>query len=919
MNTQRALATILLTLVSLHVARAQTAIVSGEGPRRAACRAAIAAVGDEFPAGARARGITCADGAPCDRDGVVNGVCQLAVQVCVNTPDPACPASQVQSVRVKARGRQGRDADVRSLVDALQAAAAAILPTGEGRCSASVDLPVRVSGPDRRGRVDVGRLDLAFRARPRARGTAGLVCRPSSEGPATTTTTSSIGTTTTTTLVAGPVGEPGDGLRAEITSAMVGAGGVVTATFRLTDDAGVPVRAVTGTTTNPDEARVRFTIARLDVESPTQEGLTTTFTRYRNYITVPQTSPITGQTSRLPGYDSGGTLAVADLAAGVWTYTFRTMLPAGFDPMLTHTIGGQVERSAGGTTWVANPVFDFVPAGGAVASVREVVTTAQCNGCHNPLAEHGGGRREVKLCQLCHTDQGVDPDTGSSIDFLQMIHRIHQGRDLPSIVNGAIGTKFEIIGFRQTRFTYGEKVAACAGGAFNGIPCVVDADCGSAGTCTGSITTGVAFPRDIRRCDSCHAAGATAANWRERPSAAACASCHDDINPGQTPTPAGAPGTGHTAGAQPDVLCRVCHTPTGAEFGLSVEGGHTVSLRSTTLAGLQAEILAATGTPGAAIEVQFRLSDGLGTPLTSLGSLSRVAFAASGPSTDFGGASDDPTEPAALIATAAGSGASGTLTGPDGSGVFTYTFPGTALLPADATGTWRVGIEARRGVTVDGESVNEAARNVVRDFSVDGSPVVARSQVVAQEKCAACHGTFSVDFGVHGNLRNEVAYCVICHNARTTDVARRASQIAAGASASTETIHMKVLTHKLHTGEELDQRLYVVYGFGSRPVDLGEVRFPGDRRDCATCHVNGSQLLPLRAGLLPTRLTEIVGGVETVVEERPPVTAACITCHDSEAALAHARINTLGTVEACHVCHGEGRLLPISEAHATQP
>jgi OmcA/MtrC family decaheme c-type cytochrome len=99
-------------------------------------------------------------------------------------------------------------------------------------------------------------------------------------------------------------------------------------------------------------------------------------------------------------------------------------------------------------------------------------------------------------------------------------------------------------------------------------------------------------------------------------------------------------------------------------------------------------------------------------------------------------------------------------------------------------------------------------------------------------------------------------------------------------------------------------------------VDLGEVRFPGDRRDCATCHENGSQLLPLPAGLLPTRLTTNVAGTETTVEDRPPVTAACLTCHGSDSALAHARANTFGGTEACQVCHGEGRVVPVSEVHA---
>ncbi|HUC33294.1 MAG TPA: OmcA/MtrC family decaheme c-type cytochrome, partial [Ilumatobacteraceae bacterium] len=665
-------------------------------------------------------------------------------------------------------------------------------------------------------------------------------------------------------------------------------------------------------TDDPDEARLRLTIARLDVDSTTQEGLTTTFTRYRSYITSPQTSPITSVTSNLPGYDSGGTLTAVDPSTGTWRYTFKNPLPEGFDASRTHTVGGQVEREVEGTTLAANPVFDFVPAGGSVTTVREVVTTAQCNSCHNPLEAHGGSRREVRLCQLCHTDQAPDPDTGNSIALLDMVHRIHRGRDLPSInASGSpVGTKYEIIGFNQSSHVFGEKIKACVGGAFNGITCGNDADCGNAGTCTGTTTVGVGFPRDIRGCETCHASGATAADYLQKPSTATCTSCHDDVNPGQTPTAAGAPGTNHVAGAQPDTLCRVCHTPTGGEFDISVPGAHTIPAHSTAAPQLAAELLSASGAATTPITVTFRLTDGAGTPLPSLEGLDTVRFNASGPTTDLGG-----TTPPIVAGTAqASSGETGTLTGPDGNGVYTYVY---GTLPAAAAGSWRVGIEARTAsVTLpSGDSVRGTAPNQVLDFSVDGSSVVPRRTITSTDKCAACHGTFSADFSIHGGLRNNVEYCGICHHPRSTDFSSRNTQLPFGADPDSESIHLKVLLHKLHTGEDLDQTLYIVYGRQGRPVDLGEVRFPGDRRDCATCHVDDSQLLPLPDGLLPTRLTTNDAGAEVTVEERPPVTAACITCHGDESALAHARANTFGGTEACQVCHGEGRVVAVSEVH----
>jgi OmcA/MtrC family decaheme c-type cytochrome len=318
------------------------------------------------------------------------------------------------------------------------------------------------------------------------------------------------------------------------------------------------------------------------------------------------------------------------------------------------------------------------------------------------------------------------------------------------------------------------------------------------------------------------------------------------------------------------------------------------------------------------VTTTFRLRDGAGTAITNLAAFNRVAFAISGPSSDFGALT-----PPVITPTAVGGGSSGVLTGPDGAGVFTYTT--SATLPASATGTWRIGLEARRNVTVNGATVSEAAPNPVLDFSVDGTAVTARRAVVANEKCDDCHGTFSKDFSVHGNLRNRVEYCVVCHNPNVTDVARRKSAVAGGADPATAAIDLKHLIHKIHRGEELEQQPYLVYGFGAAPknytaLNFGEVRFPGDLRDCETCHLAGTQTLPLPAGVLPTIESVVNGGAEDVVGSIPPVTDACTSCHDSAMVAAHAETNTTASgAEACSVCHGEGSVVAVSVVHAPPP
>ena len=557
----------------------------------------------------------------------------------------------------------------------------------------------------------------------------------------------------------------------------------------------------------------------------------------------------------------------------------------------------QVDRLLGGVQRAANPVFDFVPDGTA-PRIRAGTTTEQCNSCHDPLVAHGN-RREIRLCMVCHTQEAVD-ERGRSVDLGVMVHKIHRGKELPSIVNGPPGTTYAI----YSSFLRRDIVFARKGE-------------------DGQIT-GVGFPRAIQQCSVCHSQGATADYHRTRPSATACAACHDDVNPSNQTTAAGPPGTNHLLQRGfADGDCSFCHdADSGKEFDVSIAGAHVVLARSRQLAGLRVQIAGlenhlAAQTP----VVSFRVTNVAGEPLTNLSALDRLAFALSGPSTEY---------QAMLVATTVGGGASGTLEGPDETGLFRYTLP--FPLPADAQGTWALGAEARRQVTlaaidpIGPKTVREAAPNPVLTFSVDGSAPLARREVVSDQHCGSCHGEFSVDFSVHGNLRNSMEYCAVCHNPNQTDVARRRRAPAAVAEgAENASIDFKVLIHKIHTGEELHQKPYYVYGFGLPPqnftrFDFSDVLFPGDRRDCQACHLAGTYLLPpfpgTALGTLRTRLDPATGN-ELAIGRIPPITAVCTSCHDSAVAAAHADTQTTSAgAEACLVCHVEGRSVPVSEAHA---
>ena len=145
-------------------------------------------------------------------------------------------------------------------------------------------------------------------------------------------------------------------------------------------------------------------------------------------------SAVTGSATGIQATsDSGGTTTT--IAVGEYTYTFRTKAPTGFDPTASHRIGIYGSRNL--TTWdlgtnYASVTYDFVPAGGT-PTPRDMIRTANCNTCHYQLAFHGGTRRGIDLCIMCHTPQTTDPNTGNTLEMPVMAHQIHIGTSFPTI------------------------------------------------------------------------------------------------------------------------------------------------------------------------------------------------------------------------------------------------------------------------------------------------------------------------------------------------------------------------------------------------------------------------------------------------------------------------------------------------------
>jgi OmcA/MtrC family decaheme c-type cytochrome len=575
---------------------------------------------------------------------------------------------------------------------------------------------------------------------------------------------------------------------------------------------------------------------------------------YTAYTTRVQTSPITGVSATQAAADSGGTFT--DLEIGHATYRFKTVLPAGYDRTKTHTLAIYGTRNMSGiqaNNYFANVEKDFRPDALAVTDTWDKIANTACNTCHNPLGAHGGSRKDVKLCVTCHQPQTFDPDTGNTVDFKVMIHKIHRGENLPSVV---AGTPYVIIGNNQS---------------------------------VNDFST-VVLPQDIRNCATCHAPPATQApNWYVFPGRAACASCHDEVN--------FVTGANHPGGPQADdTQCAACHAPEGGrEWDASIKGAHTNPIHSSQLKGLNATILSVSNNgPGQKPTVTFKLTQNDGSFVTPLSLGSNLNLLMGGPTSDYA------IDPIRQRADGAAYDA--------GTGVATYTF--TTAIPATATGTWAFSIEARRTITLSPApsagppTVTEGANNPVKYAAVTGT-LAARRAVADIALCNKCHDRLAL----HGGQRFMVEECVMCHNPNASDVSRRpADQL------PVESIDFKRMIHRIHTGEELNQD-FTIYGFGTPPSvnNFNEVRFPGDRRDCAKCHLADTFVIPENPSfgvLLPTNTPR------DFYSPMQWASTACTGCHDSRSDTAHTFLMTSPFGESCAACHGTDAEFSVAKVHA---
>src|ERR1035438_8802822 len=251
---------------------------------------------------------------------------------------------------------------------------------------------------------------------------------------------------------------------------------------------------------------------------------------------------------------------------------------------------------------------------------------------------------------MCHTPQTTDPNTGNTLDFKVLVHKIHMGSSLPSVQSGK---PYQIQNANNDWST-------------------------------------VVYPADVRRCQTCHnpknGAAQTSA-WLTEPTGAACGACHDDVN--------FMTGVNHPGGPQlGDAQCAQCHIPQGElDFDASIIGAHVIPDQSTTITGLNFTLVkVANGGAGQKPTVTFTIKDdsGNGLPIGSFSTgSSSLSLTMAGPTSDYGYTSfgSDVTTPGYVtesVAKAASCSNDGTCS---------YTF--AHAVPSKATGTYAVGIEGR--------------------------------------------------------------------------------------------------------------------------------------------------------------------------------------------------------------------------------
>ncbi|MEH6591012.1 MAG: OmcA/MtrC family decaheme c-type cytochrome [Halioglobus sp.] len=692
-----------------------------------------------------------------------------------------------------------------------------------------------------------------------------------------------------------------------VTDAEIPEDGRLVVDFQLTDGNGTAIIDLEG-------SNVRFTFAKL--RGSELGNLTGTWQSYVNTIAEPDYG--TGTEDRLQAtYERDDPDEVdGELTNHLdGTYTFRFVtdinnqdpdilaqaelegLDLSFEPKRTHRVALQFD----GAKVPANPWYDWQPLTGTTENIfhMDIAATANCDTCHDRLELHGGNRFEVQYCVTCHNPGSTDPDSTNTVDMKVMIHKIHRGASLPSVVAGG---EYLIYGFRGGVHDY----------------------------------SNLHYPQDIRRCENCHAGTATGEgredltltdqgdNWSEYASGAVCGSCHDGVSDDGFDAPA------HIAGKE-DTECASCHSE-GGRAG-SIEYSHRMLVADAAKDFKAMVESVSNSAPGQVPEITFRVQDAqdndydiLNDPVWTQANSSlsvKVAWNTADYTNTGNGEDNSSTISVDALENAIDNG--------DGS----YRVSALSPIPADTTGSGAAIIEGHPAVDLEdtGEFTTVPLTNAHGFFSIDEADGEAQDRRVSVEleSCLGCHGSLVL----HGSNRTDnIDSCVTCHNPRNTDRAVR--EVAATPPTdgkSEESIDFKTMIHGIHAAAMRENPLQIVgyMGYNTYVYDTETVHYPGRISNCTSCHTDDGFELPLAASVLGTSIdtgADLQSPDDDLVTT--PTAAVCSSCHDDSLATSHmtanganfatsqASIDSGEVVEQCVLCHASGRSSDIAVKHRVE-
>lgn len=747
------------------------------------------------------------------------------------------------------------------------------------------------------------------------------------------------------------------------------------APFTVVQDAGVPAVSTHESTvvnfsvfsdgkvkTDLTSANVRFAIAKL---VPGSNGEPDQWVSYIN-------RQVKGQAGFGPGGKpvlATATQATTDTSsaaqlvynpAGYYSYTFSTDIKSvsgvTFEPALTHRIAIQLSyKNAAGETVLANPYVDFTFVDGVArmvtdpAKTRKMTDVASCNGCHDKLALHGGGRIDTQYCVICHNPTTVDPESGNNLNLSTMVHKIHAGKLLKSTLASG-GEDYTIWGYGNSKHNYSE----------------------------------VGFPQDLRNCAVCHSATNPGTpqgdNWKTKVSREACLTCHASKEGSAwytTHTPIAKTMLQSSAARAVDMRdswCTGCHlgdasiTPERVHWNQNEENAakYKMNIESAVF----------NDTPnkkGRSVSVTYALAnplDGTNWDIRSdaarFGKLRFVLAYQNMPLQIANG------QPAAITEFSAYNNGGNTANAyaTDGVNLGGNRFQLVIRIPDDsaiavASGTARVvsygqvvekKIDVKTRVLTSGNT-NVVVQHAYKDVLLSGSVLNPRRAVVSNEKCNVCHGALgttsgsnTADNAFHDGARNTVESCVVCHDAN-----RASSTLMTNGLALNESYQFKRMIHGIHGNSKRTSPFThgntVVGVFnmdgssasGGAPLSAqlradgtpavenyaAEVAWPGVGINCDACHVNDSYKQDL--GTLGASVSPRISGADpSGYKVISPMAASCTSCHDSKQAIGHvttfsdppaafgdktqAQIYGLPK-EGCQDCHASGKFKGVDTVH----